>query len=146
MFPSCYKKRENLNKILDFVENLKIFGVAVGNGAGGIYAAPTVRRCGRKTGVCGKVEGRACPAPTGAADIFHISTCPIYRGFWGLCTRFSTVSTWFSTFQQWNDVENLCKMWKRGGEARHGGIFCGSFKVASYAVHFYGSCYKSHKK
>ena len=46
----------------------------------------------------------------GRTGVFHISTKPIYRGFWTVYTGFSTVSTWFSTFQLWNDVENLCKM------------------------------------
>ncbi|WP_288692867.1 hypothetical protein [uncultured Gemmiger sp.] len=78
--------------------------------------------------------------------VFHISTNPVYRAILWVCTGFSTVSTWFSTFPQWKDVENLCKMWRKPAEARRGGIFCGSFKDVSYAVHFLGACYNSYKR
>jgi hypothetical protein len=78
--------------------------------------------------------------------VFHISTNPVYRAILWVCTGFSTVSTWFSTFPQWKDVENLCKMWRKPAEARRGGIFCGSFKVVSHAVHFLGACYNSYKR
>jgi hypothetical protein len=80
------------------------------------------------------------------SPVFHISTNPVYRAILWVCTGFSTVSTWFSTFPQWKDVENLCKMWRKPAEARRGGIFCGSFKVVSHAVHFLGACYNSYKR
>ena len=82
----------------------------------------------------------------GRTGVFHISTKPIYRGFWTVYTGFSTVSTWFSTFPQWNPVENLCKTRKTRPSPTVMRIFCVSFKVASYAVHFFSPCYTCHKR
>ena len=62
------------------------------------------------------------------SPVFHISTNPVYRAILWVCTEFSTVSTWFSTFPQWKDVENLCKMWRKPAAA-------GFFAVRSKLFH-----------
>ena len=43
-------------------------------------------------------------------------------------------------------VERCRKPVQNVEKARRGGIFCGSFKVVSHAVHFLGACYNSYKR